>query len=202
MKQQLHSMTGLIMNTSEEFSVLNPMLPPADDVYVMPATQGQIRFWSLDQMHPGNPALNMPLMWQCRGELNVDLLATAFTHTVRRHEMLRTTFAMVDGKLSQIIGGPYSVALPVKDLQGIPDAAISPEAGRLIREHAAYRMDLLNGPLLVLKLLKFAPQHHLLLVTMHHIICDGISLGILLRDIAVFYEALVEGKQPILSELR
>ena len=57
-------------------------------------------------------------------------------------------------------------------------------------------MDLLNGPLLVLKLLKFAPQHHLLLVTMHHIICDGISLGILLRDIAVFYEALVEGKQP------
>jgi thioesterase domain-containing protein len=200
MKQQLHSMTGLIMNTSEEFSVLNTM-PPVDDVYVMPATQGQIRFWSLDQMHPGNPALNMPLMWQCRGELNVDLLATAFTQAVRRHEMLRTTFAMVDGKLSQIIGSPYSVALPVKDLQHIPDAANSQEAGTLIREHAAYRMDLRNGPLLVLKLLKFAPQHHLLLVTMHHIICDGISLGILLRDIAVFYEALVEGKQPILPEL-
>ena len=86
------------MNTPEELSVVNPMLAPADEVYVMPATQGQIRFWSLDQMHPGNPALNMPLMWQCRGELNVDLLAMAFTHAVRRHEMLRTTFAMVDGK--------------------------------------------------------------------------------------------------------
>jgi thioesterase domain-containing protein len=201
MKQQSHSATGLTMNTPEELSVLNPMLPPADDVYVMPATQGQIRFWSLDQMHPGNPALNMPLMWQCRGKLNVDLLASAFTLAVRRHEMLRTTFAMVDGKLSQIIGNPYSVALPVKDLQHIPDAANSSEAGTLIREHAAYRMDLHNGPLLVLKLLKFAPEHHLLLVTMHHIICDGISLGILLRDIAVFYEALVEGKAAVLPEL-
>ena len=201
MTQQFHSVAGLIMNAPEELFVLNPTLPSAGDVYVMPATQGQIRFWSLDQMHPGNPALNMPLMWQCRGELNVDLLALAFSQAVQRHEMLRTTFAMVDGKLSQIIGTPYSVALPVKDLQHLSDAAKSPEAGALIREHAAYRMDLHNGPLLVIKLLKFAPQHHLLLVTMHHIICDGISLGILLRDIAVFYEALVEGKQPILPLL-
>ena len=90
----------------------------------------------------------------------------AFTLAVRRHEMLRTTFAMVDGRLSQIIGLPYIVALPVKDLQGVPDAANSSEAGKLIREHAAYRMDLFNGPLLALKLLKFAPEHHLLLVTM------------------------------------
>ena len=189
------------MSTSEELSVANVIPPAADEVYVMPATQGQIRFWSLDQMHPGNPALNMPLMWQCRGELNVDMLAMAFTQAVRRHEMLRTTFAIVDGNLAQIIGRPYAVPLPVKDLQHIPDAATSLEAGKLIREHAAYRMDLRNGPLLVLKLLKFAPQHHLLLVTMHHIICDGISLGILLRDIAVFYEALVEGTEALLPEL-
>jgi hypothetical protein len=196
MKQDLHSATGVTTNTPEELSVTKLTPPPSDEVYVMPATQGQIRFWSLDQIHPGNPALNMPLMWQCRGELNVDLLAAAFTQAVRRHEMLRTTFSMIDGNLSQIIGKPYSVALPVKDLQHVPDAANSPEAGTLIRDHAAYRMDLRSGPLLVLKLLKFTPHHHLLLVTMHHIICDGISLGILLRDIAVFYEALVEGKQP------
>jgi thioesterase domain-containing protein len=201
MKQEIHSATGVTTNHAEETSVTNSTLLPADEVYAMPATQGQIRFWSLDQMHPGNPALNMPLMWQCKGELNVDLLAMAFTLSVRRHEMLRTTFAMVDGSLTQIIGKPYTVALPVKDLQQIPNAAASPEAGVLIREHAAYRMDLRNGPLLVLKLLKFAPQHHLLLVTMHHIICDGISLGILLRDIAVFYEALVEKKEPHLPEL-
>ena len=200
MKEQFQSTTGVTIKTPAELPVEDPMLP-ADEVYAMPATQGQIRFWSLDQMRPGNPALNMPLMWQCRGELDIDLLAMAFTHAVRRHEMLRTTFAMVDGSLAQIIGKSYSVALPVKDLQHLPNAATSPEAGKLIREHAAYRMDLRNGPLLVLKLLKFAPQHHLLLVTMHHIICDGISLGILLRDIAVFYEALVEGRLPQLPEL-
>lgn len=200
MKQEFDS-AGVTTNAREEPSVANPVPVPGDDVYAMPATQGQIRFWSLDQMHPGNPALNMPLMWQCRGEMNVDLLAMSFTLAVRRHEMLRTTFAMVDGSLAQIIGKPYSVPLPVKDLQHVSNAATSQEAGTLIREHAAYRMDLRNGPLLVLKLLKFAPEHHLLLVTMHHIICDGISLGILLRDIAVFYEALVEGKQPSLPEL-
>jgi thioesterase domain-containing protein len=200
MKQELQSDSGLASNQSEEIPLANSTIE-AGDVYVMPATQGQIRFWSLDQMHPGNPALNMPLMWQCKGELNVDLLATAFSLAVRRHEMLRTTFAMVDGNLAQIIGTPYTVALPVRDLQHLANAATSEEAGNLIREHAAYRMDLRNGPLLVLKLLKFAPQHHLLLVTMHHIICDGISLGILLRDIAVFYEGLVTGKPAVLPEL-
>lgn len=201
MTPKFQSATGVSTTAPEELSVANAMALPTDDVYIMPATQGQIRFWSLDQMHPGNPALNMPLMWQCRGELNVDLLAMAFTQAVRRHEMLRTTFAVVDGNLAQIIGRPYAVPLPIKDLQHIPEAAASFEAGKLIREHAGYRMDLQNGPLLVLKLLKFAPQHHLLLVTMHHIICDGISLGILLRDIAIFYEALVEGTRPLLPEL-
>ena len=201
MKQEYQTAAAVTLSAAEELAVASAMPPPVDEVYFMPATQGQIRFWSLDQMHPGNPALNMPLMWQCRGELNVDLMATAFTLAVRRHEMLRTTFAMVDGNLAQIIGKPYTVPLPVKDLQHVPNAASSPEAGALIREHAAYRMDLRNGPLLALKLLKFGPEHHLLLVTMHHIICDGISLGILLRDIAVFYEALAEGTQPLLPEL-
>jgi hypothetical protein len=98
MKHQFQSATEVTTNTPEETPVVSSTVPPADEVYVMPATQGQIRFWSLDQMHPGNPALNMPLMWQCRGEMNADLLAMAFSLAVRRHEMLRTTFAMVDGK--------------------------------------------------------------------------------------------------------
>jgi thioesterase domain-containing protein len=174
---------------------------PIEEAYVMPATQGQNRFWSLDQLHPGNPALNMPLMWQCRGPLNFEWMAAAFTKAMQRHEILRTTFAMVDDKLSQIIGPSSEVTLPVLDLQHLPDAARSPEAGRLIREHAAIHMDLRNGPLLSVKLLKFSPQHHLLLVTMHHIICDGISLGILLRDMAALYEAEAERKMAVLPEL-
>ena len=78
----------------------------SSEVYAMPATQGQLRFWSLDQLTPGNPALNMPLMWQCTGELNIQALAQAFTLCMLRHEALRTTFELVDGKLSQIIHPP------------------------------------------------------------------------------------------------
>ncbi len=172
------------------------------DVYALPATQGQIRFWSLDQLNPGNPALNMPLMWKCTGPLRVEVLEQAFTECIRRHEALRTTFALLEGKLAQIAHPPYPATIALVDLSGWRDeAARRQEAERVTREHAAYRFDLKRGPLLVLKLIRFSQNEHLLLVTMHHIICDGISLGILLRDMAVFYEALCTHKEADLPEL-
>ncbi len=171
------------------------------DTYAMPATQGQLRFWSLDQLVPGNPALNMPLMWKCTGDLNVRALAQAFTLCVARHESLRTTFSLIDGKLSQIIHPPSPVELPVVDLEPLQGEAKQVEAERLTRDHAAYRFDLKHGPLLTLKLLRFGEQDNLLLVSMHHIICDGISNGILMRDMRVFYEAILSGTQPELPEL-
>jgi hypothetical protein len=173
----------------------------SSETYAMPATQGQLRFWSLDQLNPGNPALNMPLMWKCTGDLNVEALAQAFTLCLLRHEVLRTTFDLIDGKLSQIIHPPSPMRLAVVDLEPLQGAAQRAEADRLTREHAAYRFDLKHGPLLVLKLLRFDARHHLLLVTMHHIVCDGISNGILLRDMAVYYESLLAGTEPALPEL-
>ena len=173
----------------------------AGETYAMPATQGQLRFWSLDQLIPGNPALNMPLMWKCTGDLNVRALAQAFTLCVARHESLRTTFALIDGKLSQIIHPPLPVEFPVVDLETLQGEAQRNEADRLTRDHAAYRFDLKRGPLLALKLLRFNDRNNLLLVSMHHIICDGISNGILMRDMRVFYEAILAGTQPELPEL-
>ena len=67
------------------------------ELYAMPATPGQVRFWSLDQLSSGNPALNMPLMWQCDGDLNVSAMVQAFSLCVRRHETLRTTFQLMEG---------------------------------------------------------------------------------------------------------
>lgn len=176
-----------------------PSIPA--EVYAMPATQAQERFWSLDRLNRGNPGLNMPMMWECTGPLNLPLLNEAFSQTVARHESLRTTFAVVDGRLSQVIGTPYAVSIPVTDLEHIPNAPTSPEAFRLTNEHAAYRMDLEQGPLLVLQLLRFSETHHMLLVTMHHIICDGASLGVLLRDASAFYESLVLHRRVALPEL-
>ena len=171
------------------------------ETYAMPATQGQLRFWSLDQLVPGNPALNMPLMWKCTGDLNVRALAQAFTLCVARHESLRTTFALVDGKLSQVIHPPSPVELPIVDLEPLQGDTQQREADRLTRDHAAFRFNLKHGPLLTLKLLRFDARHYLLLVSMHHIICDGISNGILMRDMRAFYEAILSGTQPKLPEL-
>ena len=170
-------------------------------VYAMPATQGQVRFWSLDQLNPGNPALNMPLMWRCTGELNLNAMAQAFSLCVRRHESLRTNFALVEGQLSQIIHPPTSIPIPLADLSSLEGEPQRLAGERLAREHAAVRMNLKNGPLLILKMLRFDATHHLLLVTMHHIICDGISLGILLRDLAEYYRALVTHSDAMLPEL-
>ena len=171
------------------------------ETYAMPATQGQVRFWSLDQLMPGNPALNMPLMWMCTGELDVTALAQAFTLCLLRHEALRTTFELIDGKLSQIIHPASPMPLPVVDLEPLQGEAQRLEADRLTRNHAAYRFDLKRGRLLTLKLLRFDAHHHTLLVTMHHIICDGISNGILMRNMRVFYESILAGTEPVLPEL-
>jgi amino acid adenylation domain-containing protein len=174
---------------------------PNAEVYAMPATQGQLRFWSLDQLNPGNPALNMPLMWKCTGDLNIKALAQAFTGCIERHESLRTTFDLVHGRLTQIVHPASPMQLPVIDLEPLQGEAQRIEADRLARDHAAFRFDLKHGPLLVLKLLRFDSKRHLLLVTMHHIICDGISNGILLRDMAVYYEAILKDSEPVLPVL-
>jgi amino acid adenylation domain-containing protein len=171
------------------------------DTFAMPATQGQFRFWSLDQLNPGNPALNMPLMWQCTGPLNVETLRVAFAECVQRHESLRTTFTLIEGALTQIIHPDVAMPIPVDDLTELGGEAQRLEADRITREHAAFRFDLSAGPLLVLRLLRLGAQRHVLLVSMHHIICDGISNGILMRDMMTFYEGLLLHTEPELPEL-
>ncbi len=170
-------------------------------VYAFPATQGQLRFWSLDQLDPGNPALNMPLMWKCTGPLNLSALQQAFVLCADRHEALRTTFEWSDGRLRQMLHPATALTLPLIDLEALEGEPRRLEAERMTREHAAFRFDLRSGPLLALRLLRFGAEDHLLLVTLHHIICDGISNGILLRDMHVFYEALLTGRPATLPEL-
>ena len=177
------------------------VVTPSEEFYAFPPTRGQERFWSLDQLNPGNPALNMPLMWKCTGPLGLELLREAFDRVVERHESLRTTFDVVDGKLTQIVNPSWRVPIAVVDLTDVPDAEFSQKAQQLTTEHAAYRMNLRSGPLMVVKLLRFGPASHMLLVTLHHIICDGVSTGVLLRDVVAVYEGLLEGVSPQLPDL-
>lgn len=140
-------------------------------------------------------------MWQCNGDLDVAALQRAYQRCIDRHESLRTTFAVVDKKLRQIVLEHLEIALPVTDLSTLDNEERRVAADRITREHASFAFDLEQGPLITLHLLKLGAKDHILLVTMHHIICDGISLGILLRDLFALYESELTGREASLPEL-
>jgi thioesterase domain-containing protein/NRPS condensation-like uncharacterized protein len=173
----------------------------APDVFVMPATPGQVRFWLLHQMHSSNHALNMPIAWTCRGKLDRDLAAAALAELVRRHESLRTTFEEVDGQLSQVIHPSFNVSLPIEDLQHLSRDARQQQADAIIRQQARIKMDLEKGPLFVARMIRMEVDEHILLLTIHHSICDGWSNGVVLRDFAAIYDGLVRDVPPSLPEL-
>jgi len=161
------------------------------DDFVMPATPCQTRFWLLHRMYPGNHSLNMPIAWTCRGALSAEVAAAALTELVRRHESLRTTFEVVGGQLSQVIHSPIEVPLPVDDLQHLSKDARQRQADAIIHEQARIQIDMEKGPLLCARAIRMGADEHILLVTIHHSVCDGWSNGVVLRDFAAIYDGLM-----------
>lgn len=173
---------------------------PSDD-FVMPATPCQTRFWLLHQMHPGNHSLNMPIAWTCRGEFSPEVVAAALTELVRRHESLRTTFEVVDGQLSQVIHPAIEVPLPLDDLRHLAQDTRRRQADAIIREQARIPIDMEKGPLLFARAIRMAADEHILLLTIHHSVCDGWSNGVVLRDFAAIYDGQMHNLPPGLPEL-
>ncbi len=171
------------------------------DVFVMPATPSQARFWLLHQMHSGNHALNMPIAWTCRGTFSPEVAAAALTELVRRHESLRTTFEAVDGHLSQVIHAPIEVSLPVEDLRPLTKDARRRRADEIIHRQARIPIDMEKGPLLFAQAVRMGADEHILLVTIHHSVCDGWSNGVVLRDFAEIYDGLMRNLPFGLPEL-
>jgi thioesterase domain-containing protein len=171
------------------------------DVFVMPATPSQSRFWLLHQIHPGNHALNMPIAWTCRGTFSPAVAAAALTELVRRHESLRTTFEVVDGQLAQVIHSPLEVPLPTEDLRRLPKDARQKKADLIIHEQARIQIDMEKGPLLFARAIQMTDDEHILLITIHHSVCDGWSNGVVLRDFAAIYDALMRNLPLGLPEL-
>ena len=177
---------------------------PADagqEVFVMPATPSQLRFWWLHRMRPGNHALNMPLAWSCRGKLDYTQATTALAELVRRHESLRTTFEVVDGKLSQIIRPPFAIPLPVEDLHHLAKDARQQQADAIVHREARIQMDMEKGPLIFARTIRLAPDEHIFLLTIHHSVCDGWSNGVVIRDFAAIYDSLVRQVPAQIPEL-
>jgi len=181
---------------------LPPEIRPADRELPMPLSFAQQRLWFLDLLHPGSAAYNIALGVRMHGPLNQEGLIWAVQEIVRRHEVLRARFAQTDGTVVQQIA-EMEVRVEEIDLASLSDEE---EKERRVtghaREEAEATFDLARGPLARVKLLRLGDQKHVLLVTMHHIVCDGWSLGIVVRELAALYRAHCHGGPSPLEALK
>ena len=164
-----------------------------------PLSFGQQRLWFIDQLEPGSFLYNVSTSVRMEGRLNVPALQRSFDELVQRHETLRTTFRLVDRQPVQVISDTADVTLNVIDLEG--SAEKDQETRRLLLAEAQAPFDLSTGPLLRVKLLRLSAEEHVLSLCMHHIISDGWSLGVLVREIASLYKSISEDEPATLPEL-
>ncbi len=167
----------------------------------LPASFAQRRLWFIDQLDPESPLYNLPLRLRMGGVLDIGALREAFSDLVARQEVLRSTFEPADGAPRLRLHGPVPVALPVIDLVGLRAASAESEAARLAAADAARGFDLRRGPLLRTALLRLAERDYSLLLNVHHIVGDGWSTGLLLRELATHYGARRRGCSAQLAEL-
>ena len=180
----------------------------------LPLSYAQERMWFLDQLEPGSSFYNMHEAISLMGRLNVTALEQSLREILRRHESLRTTFSIVEGQPVQIISPAPSwdlqnglavtldkqlLPLPIIDLTGQEQRTTI--AKQLAADEAQRPFDLTRGALLRTTLLRLDEEEHVLLLTMHHIISDGWSVAVLIREVAALYEAFSTGTPSPLPEL-
>jgi amino acid adenylation domain-containing protein/non-ribosomal peptide synthase protein (TIGR01720 family) len=175
-----------------------PPLVPVPRTGELPVSFAQQRLWFLHQVNPQSPAYNVPVAVRLTGDLRHEALERALGEIVRRHEVLRTVFADVRGEPVQVITPARPFSVPIIDL---PFESRESEVRRLVTEEAERPFDLAQGPMLRARLLRFGEGEYVALLTMHHIVSDGWSIGVLVREIVTLYRAYAQGEESPLSEL-
>ena len=177
--------------------------PPSDPAPETdaPLSFGQQRLWFIDQWQPGNGVFNSRVPIWLTGQLRVTALEESLAAVVRRHAVLRASFPSTGGQAVQRIARALPVPLPVVDLRELPDHARASEVDRLITEETRRPFDLSRGPLVRASLIRVDPTNHVLLLTIHHIVFDGWSRAVLLRELSAFYKSFVTGEPVSLSPL-
>ena len=178
------------------------LVPIARD-RTLPLSFAQQRLWFLDQLVPNNAFYNTPAAVRLTGSLNLAALEKTFNEIVRRHEALRTTFVTLEGQPVQAIAPAaplgseapsFTLSLPLIDLRELPEAEREAEARRLTTQEAQRPFDLSKGSLLRVTLLWLDEEEYILLLILHHIVSDGWSMGVLIREIAILYAAISSEK--------
>ena len=161
----------------------------------------QERLWFLGQLEPENVAYNNATAVRLTGHLDVAALESSINEIIKRHEVLRTTFAFSGENPVEVIAPELKMSLPVTDLQLYPEEDRENEVRRFAQAQIRHPFDLSKGPLLRVAVLRLGEREHVLVIAMHHIICDGWSKGVFVGELAAHYDAVLNGRQARLPEL-
>ncbi len=195
---------GVAQRIQETQHAARPLLPAIErraDSSSIPLSFSQERMWFIHELAPENTAYHVQITVRLRGALDVNALVYAFDELTRRHEILRTTFPKRDGAPVQHIAAHTPFRIACADLQNFPDAERLTRAMEFVTRDAQQSFDLENGPLLRVHLYKLAPAEHILLLVMHHILCDAWSLGVMMRELTELYRAHSRGASASLPAL-
>ncbi|MBD2360526.1 TauD/TfdA family dioxygenase [Anabaena minutissima FACHB-250] len=178
-----------------------PPIQPISRNGDLPLSFAQQRLWFLSQLVPDSPLYNVSAPVRLTGLLDITALKNSFNAVVERHEILRTSFVAVEGKPTQVIVPNLELSLPIVDLQALEASEQATQVQKLATEEELTPFDLSCCPLVRVKLLRLSQTEQILLLTMHHIISDGWSMGVLVQELATLYEAFCTGKTNPLPPL-
>ena len=189
------------LQLNQEKTSLSTIQPQSRDTNTFPLSFAQERLWFLDRLEPGNPFYNQPTALRLTGELNITVLKQTFQEIIRRQEILRTNFTIINGKPVQVINSKVDFQLPIVDLTNLSLRDREKEVQNSVNLETLQPFNLEQDLLLRATLLRLNPTEHIILFTTHHIISDGWSTGILIEEIGTIYAAFAEGKPSPLPEL-
>jgi amino acid adenylation domain-containing protein len=178
-----------------------PAIAPSVRDGATPLSFAQQRLWFIQQLDAASPAYNLPVAMRLKGSLDVESLERALGEIARRHEAIRTTFEVANGEPVQVIRPAEPIAIPLVDLAGLDEDRREAAARRLAGEQARAPFDLSRGPMLRASLLRLAEDEHVAVFVMSHIVTDGWSLGVLVKELTALYEAFTRGEPSPLQDL-
>ncbi len=167
----------------------------------LPLSFAQERFWFLQNLDPESTAYNITAYQRVFARVDAPTLDAALNAALQRHEILRSSFPEQDGAPAQVVRQEISAELAIHDLGDVAESAKTPAVEALIHELSRCKFDLARDPLLRATLIRLSEQDHLVVLTMHHIVCDGWSVGILFGELKASYEAYSRGRSARVPEL-
>src|SRR5437016_4381358 len=175
--------------------------PSSDEGRLCPLSYAQQRLWLIHQIEPDTPGYNLPLGLRLKGVLKTAALEERLHEILRRHHVLRTCFVVRHGEPFQKILSTFEFQLSTHDFSHIPGEQQEEEVREAAQAEARKVFDLEHGPLFRATLLRLSEHDHVLLITMHHIVSDGWSIGVLLQELIALYTAFSQGQPSPLPGL-